>query len=176
DAAGEKAAIGAGVAVTVVNDSALATTARDIDSGGAVVFAAHADATSEASAKASAKGGKEEKQDGSPDDTPEDGVDQEVAKQTTFGKTKQAAGSNNAGQQPGSAQTSEGKVSVAAAVGVNVAASKARAFIPDAREVDAAGPLTVEASNNTDAAAAADGSAAGSTATVGIGAAVAVNS
>lgn len=167
---GAKAAIGMAVAVTVANDSALATTSRDITAGGELTFLARASQRTEASATASAKGGKQEDEN-----TQQDGVDQEVEKQASYGKSKQKAGSANQGQQQGSAQSGEGKVSVAAAVAVNVADSRAQAFIPDGRTVHTSGTLTIQASNNTDAKAAADGSAAGSTATVGIGAAVAVN-
>lgn len=168
---GEKASVGIAVAVTVASDSALATTDRDIHSaGGNITFLASSAQSTDTSATASAKGGKQEDEN-----TQEDGVDKEVDKQASFGKDKQKAGSNNQSQQQGSAQSSEGKVSVAAAVAVNVADSSARAYVPDGRVVNSSGALTVQASNNTDARAAADGSAAGSTATVGIGAAVAVN-
>ncbi|HXF68056.1 MAG TPA: leukotoxin LktA family filamentous adhesin, partial [Burkholderiales bacterium] len=167
---GAKAAIGMAVAVTIANDSALATTNRDIQANGEVAFLARASQTTEATAAASAKGGKQEDEN-----TQQDGVDQEVGKQASYGKSKQKAGSANQGQQQGSAQSGEGKVSVAAAVAANVADSKAQAFIPDGRTVNTTGALRVEASNNTDARAAADGSAAGGIATVGIGAAVAVN-
>ena len=174
---GEKAAVGIAVGVTIANDSAIATTNRNITNAtGDVQFIATASQSTSTSATASAKGGKAEKKTGAADDTPDDGVDKEVTKQTSFGQSKQKAGSANQTQSPDSAQTSEGKLSVAAAVSVNVADSKAEAFIPDGRAVDTDGALTVSASNNTDAKASADGSAAGSTATVGIGAAVAINS
>ena len=83
----------------------------------------------------------------------------------------------------GSASTSEGKISVAAAVGVNLQNATARADVPV--NVTSAGALTLAASNNTDAKVTADGSALpqadadgkteGSTTQVGIGAAVSVN-
>lgn len=173
---GEKAAVGIAVAVTIANDSAVATTARDIKAGGAVRFAALTAQSTETTATASAKGGKEETKDGGADDTPDDGVDQAVGKQASFGQDKQKAGSTNKSQQPASAESSEGKISVAAAVSVNVADASAQAYVPDGVKVDTTGSLTVEASGNTDAGAHSDGSAAGSTATVGIGAAVSVNS
>lgn len=173
---GEKAAVGIAVAVTIANDSAVATTARDITAGGDVRFAALTSQSTTTTASASAKGGKEEKKDGEADDTPDDGVDREVGKQAAFGQDKQKDGSDNKTQQPASAESSEGKVSVAAAVAVNVAESRAEAYVPDGITLDTTGSLTVEASGNTDAGAHSDGSAAGSTATVGIGAAVSVNS
>ena len=73
-----------------------------------------------------------------------------------------------------SAETSGGGVSVAAAVGVNLAFSSAQAYIPDSGTITAGGLLTLSSSNNTDATAKADGSATGSS-SVGIGAAVALN-
>ena len=73
-----------------------------------------------------------------------------------------------------SAETSGGGVSVAAAVGVNIATSKAQAYIPASGKITAGGILTLSASNNTDAKASADGSATGSS-SVGIGAAIALN-
>ncbi|MBL8225533.1 MAG: leukotoxin LktA family filamentous adhesin [Chromatiales bacterium] len=172
EAAGDKVAIGASVAVNVASDVALATTLRDVEStGGGITFRATSAAATDASAKASAKGGKEETEG----ETPEDGVDQEVGKQLSVGQGQQKGDSANQSQQPGSAETSEGKVSVAAAVAVNVADSTASAYIGDGRMVTADGALALEARNDTDATATADGSSAGSTATVGIGAAVAVN-
>ena len=172
DAAGDKVAVGASVAVNVVSDIALATTARTVNStGGAVTFAAASSSTTSAAAKASAKGGKEEDEN-----SQADGVDQEVGKQKNAGTSKQADGSNNAGQEASSAETSEGKVSVAGAVAVNVAASKAEAYVPDGGSVTAGGgALTVSATNNTDAKATADGSAADSGSQVGIGVAVGIN-
>lgn len=172
DAAGESVAIGASVAVNVASDLVQATTQRDVAAtGGDLAFTAVSAASSGASAKASAKGGKEET-DG---ETPEDGVDQEIGRQLALGQGQQSQDSANQAQQPGSAQTSEGKLSVAAAIAVNVADARAEAWIPDGRYAEASGGLFIAASGNTDAAAAADGSSAGSTATVGIGAAVAVN-
>ena len=173
---GETAAVGIAVSVGIVNDTAIATTARDIDADGAIRFATHASQSTSSSATASARGGKEEKKEGGADDTPDDGVDREVSKQASFGQGKQKEGSANQAQSPASAESSEGKVSVAAAVAVNVADLRAEAWVPDGITLDAGGALTVEASGNTDAAAHADGSAAGSTAMVGIGAAVAINS
>jgi mucin-19 len=78
------------------------------------------------------------------------------------------------------AETSEGGVSVAAAVGVNIATSTARAFIPDNGRVSSGGLLTLSSSNKTDATAKADGSAvsaedANGAASVNVGVGVAIN-
>ena len=61
------------------------------------------------------------------------------------------------------AETSGGGVSVAAAVGVNIASSKAQAYIPAGGKVTSGGLLTLATSNNTDATAKADGSATSGT-------------
>ena len=52
--------MGIALALNVVNDSTLATTAREITAGGDVTFAAHASASTLAGAKASAAGAEEE--------------------------------------------------------------------------------------------------------------------
>ncbi|MBL8463594.1 MAG: leukotoxin LktA family filamentous adhesin, partial [Thauera sp.] len=126
-----------------------------------------------ATASASAKGGKGEEEDGS---SAEDGVDLEVQRQAGFAQDKQKDGSASKTQQPGSAESSEGKLSVAAAVAVNTLDSRSEAYVASGVELQAGGLLAVEAWSNTDAEAEAEGSTAGSTATVGIGAAAAVNS
>ena len=59
----------------------------------------------------------------------------------------------------GSASTSEGKISVAAAVGVNLQNATARADVPV--NVTSAGPLTLAAPNKPDAKGTADGSGGG---------------
>ncbi|WP_394787155.1 leukotoxin LktA family filamentous adhesin [Rhodoferax sp.] len=202
-AVGGKAAIGAAVGVALVDDSVEATTARTIVANGlsgagkgAVTFSAEAASASTVNAIASASGGHTDSEAGSTEDA---SVDDKVAKQLSFGKSAQT--SNDVGdadqkdstatavddQKNGkaSASSSEGKLSVAAAVGVNIQNSSAKASVPASGSITAAGKLTLGASNNTDSAVTADGSAlpkadadgsvAGSTTKVGIGAAVAVN-
>ncbi|MCP3953951.1 MAG: hypothetical protein GY697_17300, partial [Desulfobacterales bacterium] len=104
------------------------------------------------------------------------GVDNQVNAQKSL-VDKKAADSNTTGTgttTAPSAETSSGGISVAAAVGVNLASSQAQAYIPDNGQITAGGILSLSASNNSDAEAKADGSATGSS-SVGIGAAVAVN-
>ena len=172
-AEGEKAAIGIAVAVNVLTERVSASIQRDVFTPGAIEVAAHNAHKGSATASASAKGGKGEEEDGS---SAEDGVDLEVQRQSGFAQDKQKDGSASKTQQPGSAESSEGKLSVAAAVAVNALDSRSEAYVASAIELQAGGRLAVEAWSNTDAEAEADGSAAGSTATVGIGAAAAVNS
>lgn len=171
-AEGEKAAVGIAVAVNVVHASVAADVRRKLSTPGRIDVATHGAHLGSATASASAKGGKGEEEDGS---SAEDGVDLEVQRQAGFAQDKQKDGSASKTQQPGSAESSEGKLSVAAAVAVNALGTRSEAHIGAGVELHAGNGLAVEAWSNTDASAAADGSAAGSTATVGIGAAAAVN-
>ena len=109
-----------------------------------------------------------------------------MQKQSDFGKDTQAANNvgdskqkastaDSADNNKASASSSEGKISVAAAVAVNLQTSSATATVPDGGNINAAGLLKLSSSNNTDGAALSDGSAVGSTTTLGIGAGVSVN-
>ncbi|HQZ02069.1 MAG TPA: leukotoxin LktA family filamentous adhesin [Thauera sp.] len=177
-AAGEKAALGIAVGVNVINETVSASIHRNVDANGDIHLAAYSAHLSSTTATASAKGGKGEEEGGEEEgeDSAEDDVDQEIGRQTQFAQGKQKDDSESKTQEPDSAETSEGKISVAAAVAVNSARTSTTASIADGVELAASGALSVEASGNADASADADGSAAGSTTTVGIGAAVAVNS
>jgi hypothetical protein len=175
--AGSDAAIGASVAVTVANDTTLATTDRDITAGGAISFTALAAAASNSTATASASGAPGT---GSSSSTP----DQEVTQQRGFGDnvaSQQGVGNSGSSSDP-KAQTSDGSVTVAAAVAVNIANSSAQALLPANRIITSGGAFTLEAGNHTDATADASGAAvqggkqaAGGNSGVSIGAAVALN-
>jgi mucin-19 len=177
-AGGSSAGVGIALGLNVATDTTLATTERTIAAAGDVMFAAHAAAASSAGAKASAAGAKQE------ENTPDsEGVDKQVGAQRGLADKKATEagtkGTDGAAATP-KAETSEGGVSVAAAVGVNIANSTARAFIPDNGTVTSGGLLTLSASNTTDATAKANGSAvsaedANGAASVNIGAAVAIN-
>ncbi|HBG01655.1 MAG TPA: hypothetical protein DDW87_08795, partial [Firmicutes bacterium] len=165
---GETAAIGAAIAVNLVEDFASALTQRSIQAGEDAQFRAVNSSTSQAEAIASAKGGKE-----ADEDTPGDGVDKNIAGQVGFARDKQGSAASD--KEAASASTDEGAISVAAAISVNLAESKAQAGVPDSVNIVVGGALTIETENTTDAAAKADGSAVDSTTQVGIGAAVAIN-
>ena len=190
-AQGDKAAVGAAVGIVLLNDVASATIERNIDTAtGAVSVSAHASSASTNTATASAVGGKSDEDAGQTDSTTgkkkEDAsVDDKVSNQTAFGKKTQTdtsvgdgdqqTATNNADGNKTSASSDEGKVSVAAAVAVNIVSAKATASVADGVTVKTAGSLTVSASGNTDSSANSDGSTVGSTAKIGIGAAVSVN-
>ncbi|MDM0029447.1 leukotoxin LktA family filamentous adhesin [Variovorax saccharolyticus] len=189
-AEGEKAAIGAAVAIALVNDVTNATTERDIVAAtGDVAFTASSSSRHTTSASASSTGGKSDDEAGKTDTNgkkQEDAtVDDKTDGQLAYGKqqqtkngvgssSQQSASSNAAGSKQ-SASSSEGKVSVAAAVAVNVIDAQAIASIGDGRTVGTTGALSLAASGQTDASAASDGTAVGKTAKVGIGAGVSVN-
>src|SRR5256886_969338 len=153
------AAIGASVALTIANHNTVATADRDITAGGSVAVRAHGSSDSDATAKASAAGAPGDASDGG---QAGDGVDQQVAHERAFAATTSAdnSGSGTAGAaSTPAAKTSGGGVSVAAAVGINLATTTSRATI-GAIHVTAGGPFVLSTSADTDAHATADGSAA----------------
>ena len=184
---GSSAAIGAAVAVALVDDEVSATTARiDPANGtagagkGNVSFLAHGASASSTSATASAAGGKSDDQASSDDgdvDTKvgkQMGAGTNVKKKNSVGDAAEQSKDEGAAADKPSASSSEGKISVAAAVSVNLQKSSATATVPDSGNVNAAGLLKLSSSNNTDGCAVTDGSAVGSAA-VGIGAGISVN-
>jgi hypothetical protein len=185
-AAGESVAVGAALALALVNDTVTATTARNITTTGAVSFRAEGKSSGELAAEAGAAGAKAAKDDGSADG--EKDVDGKVDDQLTAARTKQGDAKVGDTEQQGktdadvngndakakrSAKTEEGKVSVAAAVAVNVTDATVTAVVPDGVAISAGGSLTVASANTTGGTITADGSAA--KAEVAIGVAVAVN-
>jgi filamentous hemagglutinin family protein len=184
----ESAAIGAALAISLVDSTSEAITERGIHAGGEVTIGAQSMGTTSTSATASAKGG--EAKDAS---TPEDGVDKKVGEQTALaqkkrGETKGEDDANESddpadesdgdsgGKQAPSAETSEGQVSVAAAVGINIVTSTTRARAADGVDVTAGGDLKLSSAANTDTSVKADGSTVdGNNSGAGIGAAVAIN-
>jgi hypothetical protein len=188
DAAGSKAAIGAALALAIVTDQASATTARNITATGDVAFTSMGASSSVLTAHASASGGEPADDEGEP--TGGDGtVDDKVDTQLETGQTKQQSANVGDSKQQAqtssdvsnkdqrSASTSEGKVSVAAAVGVNVQTASSTAVVPDAVAITAGGTLTLRSAANAAGEITADGAAVGEgePSQVGIGAAVAVN-
>ena len=179
--------VGVSLALTIVTDSAVASTARDISAGGAVGFSARTLSSNKSDARASVAGGEAED-----DNTESDGVDKKVGSQRSFADGKATGAGASPGKTGGtgeaSAKTSQGggsqgtKVSVAGAVAVTVADSTSDASLPAGRRITAGtgtsdGALTLLAANNTDSGAVADGSATvggGTGVGVGVGG-VAVN-
>ncbi len=185
-AAGSKAAVGAALAVSVINDSVVATTSTSVDSTGDVGFSATGVSLSVASATASASGGNGSNSDGSAPSGEDSSVDAKIQKQSDSAETKagdagvgsssqQSQDGSSSGSENGQGSTSDGSVAVAAAIAVDVANSSVQAYVPAAVGVKAGGALSVSTVSNMDARTQADGSqVAGGGTSVGIGAAVAV--
>ncbi|HVC84584.1 MAG TPA: LEPR-XLL domain-containing protein, partial [Solirubrobacteraceae bacterium] len=179
DTNASKTGVGVSVALTIANDSAIATTARNITAAGAIAFLASTISVNSSSAKASVAGGKDEA--ATPNSgTDQGGVNNEVGNQMGFADGEatnvdsKAKGTDGA-KAPSAEGSGGAKVQVAGAVGVTVATTSASATIPDGLTITAnGGALTLTSANGTDASATADGSQTASGGT-GIGAAVAVN-
>ncbi|MCP4968831.1 MAG: hypothetical protein GY926_26835, partial [bacterium] len=174
EAAGDKVGVGASLSVTSATDIVSATTDRDMDAGGGISFLADSQVASETEAKASAKGGKPADDGGDTTGGDKD-VGGKIDDQVKLGDSK--SGETTSDDDVPDASTSEGGVSVAAAIGVNIGVSSTTAAIPADRDIKAGGELSVRSINATDAKAKADGSQVDGGATdVGVGAAVALNS
>ncbi|OGB31539.1 MAG: hypothetical protein A3I16_04050, partial [Burkholderiales bacterium RIFCSPLOWO2_02_FULL_66_35] len=200
---GNDVSVGVSLALGIANDTVIASVERNVSADDGVSVGATSVARSDTSATASVAGGQEADDNGdAPAEAggaPGKSVDEQVAAQgdsakdkgkatadkapaapeTSGGKTgkKLDKTTNPTGDEAPKAETSEGGVSVAAAVGINVASSETRASIGAGRSITSTGgALSVTSKAETDAAAKADGSQtdAGGT-NVGIGAAVAVN-
>ena len=158
DAQGADAAVGLALGLTIANHKTEATLARDLTAVGAVSLSAHGASDSSASATASAAGAPGESSGGARGS----GVDDQVASERSFADATSSSnggsGTSGADETP-SASTSDGGVSVAAAVGINLAKTSSLATIADDITVVAGGRFTLSTSANTDAQAAADGSA-----------------
>jgi len=189
-AAGSEAAIGAAVAVALVNDTVSATTLRDLNARNNVTLRSWGASLNTLEATASASGSEAADADGDAAAGQDSSVDATVTSNLTHASDQQdsadvgdtdqqQASADGAADESGrSASTGEGtgKVTVAAAVGVNVQSSSVSAGVPDGKNITVGGMLTVATSNNTTASVTTDGTAVGDAlAAVGIGAAVAVN-
>ncbi|MDZ4169925.1 MAG: hypothetical protein U1E26_09780 [Coriobacteriia bacterium] len=176
---GTSVAVGAAVAINIATDDAVATTARNIDASGTVTFQAFLASAGSADAIASAAGASGE----TTDTSGTFGVDGLINAERSHAASTAAESTGTAGASEDAsgtgipkAETSDGPVSVAAAIAVNVTTGHARAHIPDGRVISAGDTLTLRSSNNADGSALADGSATNTDGGTGtIGAAVAIN-
>ncbi len=203
--------MGASIALALVTDQTTATTNRSITAtGGGVTFEADGSAASVVSSIASASGGPTNTQESQePNSGPADkseaatgsdtadpnSVDGQNAQARDFADNESgsltdskgnsvSAGNTKSDAKTPAASTSDGSVTVAAAVAVNIVSSEADATIPGGLTITANGPLIVNANNDTgdpanDLVSIGDtanawGTDAG-TANVGVGAAVALN-
>ncbi|MFK4837878.1 beta strand repeat-containing protein, partial [Microbacterium sp. ZW T2_14] len=173
------AAIGVALALTIANHGATSALARNVTAGADVVLRGSSISASSALAAASAAGAPENDDSGDPGNPgggSGTGVDQLAQRERDHADDVSTA---NGGQDSGttdnpSAETSEGPVSVAAAVGIVVSTVRAETVVePTATSITAAGAVVLATSVNTDARSGGDGSAAGDgDATIGAGVAL----
>ncbi|MFT7642096.1 MAG: hypothetical protein ACI9G1_003853, partial [Pirellulaceae bacterium] len=174
DVNGVNAAVGASLALSILNSSALATVSRNIDSGSSVKIRSRRSGKTGADSLASATGAEgDDGTSGSPDDA---AVNDQVDAQRGHADTVAASETvddSGATNSP-SAEDSDGTMSVAAAISINIVNASSLASIGDGINVTAIGPLSIRASQNTDSGTNADGSSTNGTIGVGAAAALAV--
>ncbi len=177
DAEGGSTAFGASFAMSIDEQTATARLLRDLTaSGGAAAIAAKGIMRTRSSASAAASGAEEEDTDPAATED-DDAVDQQSNAQLAHANEQAASrtGSASGETETPSANTSDGSMSVAAAITVNVQNAEVLAELGDGVTVAADGQASLRALSNVDSRAVADGSASqGQSAT--IGAAAAVNS
>jgi hypothetical protein len=173
--------VGAALALNMVDNTVEASLARSVTGGGDVTIAASGHSVSSAEAEASAEGAKK-------DESASPKVNDQTQTQRNAGDKKagdNAAKNSGSGSTP-QAETKNGdgntvKISVAAAISINMVSTTSRATIADGVTVTSTGAVKVSSTANTDAKAKSDGSAKVSDAdsgktSVAVGAAVSVNS
>src|SRR5579862_9327040 len=172
--------VGISIALTIVNDSSLATTGSDLTTAGAAAFMSSAISGSESIGKASAAGG-EDDSSSKTEDSNNQSVDEKTASQKSFAdstaktdEAKEGGSAEGTDPKPGaskspSASDSSGSVSVAGAVAVNIENGSSQAYIPAGLTITSTGTLTVTSQANVDGHALADGAATTSGGGVGVG-------
>ncbi|HEX5588659.1 MAG TPA: hypothetical protein VFX65_00020, partial [Candidatus Limnocylindrales bacterium] len=186
-AKGGTAALGAAIALSWANHFVDAQLQRDVSAVGAITVSAAGTSKSTTQADASSAGA-EGKADADPNGTDSSGKDineksddnLKVATDASDASTGQPAGTSDTNTPEAKADSGGTKVTVAAAISMNLVDAIVRATIADGVTVTATGLVKVSSSANTDAKATADGSAKGvdddEGSTAGsIGVAVAVN-
>ncbi|WP_370312902.1 LEPR-XLL domain-containing protein [Sagittula sp.] len=158
------AAIGASLALTITFDSAVATLSRSVTAGGAVLVSAAAVTVSRGDARASAVGSQQANSQGQAQ-TSGGSVQSQTDNQVTEANNRSAtSGTGNTATSPSNRQqTNSGQLTVAAAIGINIAQTESRAVLAGAPgtpiTVEADGAVTVKSEANDDANARADGQA-----------------
>ncbi|TWH39301.1 beta strand repeat-containing protein [Dulcicalothrix desertica] len=169
-AAGNTVGVGATFGFNIVDDTTIATTARNITSIiGDISFGAYAYAATGATAKAGAAGADPDAEKKEGQETSEDQANEQIDNEDNPNAQKHKDAIK------GKAKTSSGSISIAAGLALNLVDSTAKATLADGLVINSAGSFKLATSNETDAAAIADGSAVGGAPKVGVGVAVALN-
>ena len=172
---GNQVAIGASLGLGVAEDTVVASVERNLTATGDIDVTAASTSKSDTSATASVKGGQTADENDEPtnaDGSDSQTVDEQVQGQgdsakDTGKKTADTSGQTDAGgkldaskgKAPPKAETSQGGVSVAAAIGVNVADNSVSASVARGVTINSTGgALNVGSTAETDAQSKADGS------------------
>ena len=169
DGTGSSTAVGVALALGFVDDSASATTARDITATGALSFTASAAGSSKSEATASAKGTTAKTESDKGSKKADDQTDSAAGV-----ASKQSGETKSVDKQQGSASTESGGVSVAASLGLNIASNTAVATVSDGLTINA-GTLIVRSASLMAANAIAEGVAGTKADGDAIGVGVAIN-
>ena len=154
DAIGVNAAVGASLALAVVNHTVEAVIARDVTASGQVGMDATGHGSSTVTASASASGAPD-KNSGSPTPDAQAGSQRDLA--DNVATSNDANGSEDSPANPPS-QTSNGTVAVAAAISINILTTQSLATIESGVVLDASA-VSLATAANSDAETSADGSA-----------------
>jgi hypothetical protein len=156
DTKSSKTGVGISLAMNFINDHSTATTGRDITSTGAMSFLSTMTSGSESFATASVVGAAQDNGSGQSVDSTASSQ-QGFANSTATSKDSSAKGTE--GASPPSASTSDGQVSVAAGIAINVEQATSQAYIADGRTITAGGVLTVKSGAKVDGEASTSGTA-----------------
>jgi len=173
-----KAAVGLALGLAISNHNVMAVLERDVEAGGDVIMEAFGQSASSSTAVASAAGGsatETPENDSTEDANGDAGINKVIQGEIDSADEKAAETGNDGsgGEKAPKAKTSQGTITVAAAVAVTIANTKSMATIPAGITVTADGLVAVRTSANTDSAALANGSTAdGGSASVGLGVAL----
>src|SRR5690606_10454261 len=175
---GSTASVGVSLALTLADHAVLARTDRNVTAGGGIEFAALGSSHNEASAEASASGAKG-KTDNAGETSPssQGTVGDKLTTQRSFANTTSTAnggkGVRNSSTNP-AAKSSDGEITVAAAIALTIADVSAIAELPAGLALTAGGAVALRSSQHLDANPPAEGPAVHAT-SAGIGAAVALS-
>ena len=155
-----KTGVGISIALNVVNDSSTATTGRSVTAGGTASFLSTTESGSAGSATASVTGAAQSGSSSSAGQSP----DQQTSSAMSYANSESAAQAKTSTKGTGgasapTASTSQGEVSVAGAVAVNLEFGQSEAYIGDGLAITAGGLLTVNSAANIDGSASASGAA-----------------
>ncbi|MEO0465166.1 MAG: LEPR-XLL domain-containing protein, partial [Pseudomonadota bacterium] len=175
DATGSSTAVGISFGLTVAEDDVTASLSRNVDAGGGVTLLAQGFADTQTEAEASAAGAEGEDGDGDPpnDQNVNDTNQAQLDNANTQAADRRSSGEGSDQTSSPDASTSEGALTVAAAIALDFNDFEATASFSDGIVIVAGGAVSMTARGNADGNARADGSASmGDSGAVGAGVAI----